>query len=290
MPTRRFFLGGVLGLPFVDAARAASRDAPRLREHFADIEAGTGGRLGVAVLGAGGEVLADWRGGERFPMCSTFKALLVGAILARVDAGAEDLGRAVAIAPRDILDYAPVTKGHAGGSLSVAALCEAAITVSDNTAANLLLNALGGPPALTHFARELGDEVTWLDRFEPDLNEAIPGDPRDTTTPLAMAKTLAKVALGNALRPDSRERLTGWMVDCRTGAAKLRAGLPDGWRVGDKTGSGERGSSNDVAIVWPPGRAPLVIASYLTECAAADAVKNAAHADVARTVVGMMGG
>ena len=151
--------------------------------------------------------------------------------------------------------------------MPVGALCEAAITLSDNTAANLLLESLGGPMAITAYARSLGDELTRLDRIEPDLNEARPGDPRDTTTPAAMAKNFMVLSTGAALPVSSRDQLNGWLTGCKTGGARIRAGLPGSWRVGDKTGSGGHGSSNDVAVIWPDGRPPVIIASYLTEAA-----------------------
>lgn len=253
------------------------------------IEAESGGRLGVGVLDTASGALAGHRVDERFPMCSTFKALAAAAVLMRVDAGTEQLARRIAVAQADILAYAPVTKQHVGQEMSVAQLCEAMVTLSDNSAANLLLAAMGGPSAVTNLARSLGDEVTRLDRIEPDLNEATPDDPRDTTTPAAMAKTLKLLATGSALSAASRDQLIAWLVGCKTGDAKLRAGLPKSWRVGDKTGTGSHGSSNDIAVIWPEGRAPVVVTCYLTETAAPDDKRNAAHAAVGRAVAAALG-
>ncbi|WP_348550909.1 class A beta-lactamase [Xanthobacter sp. 126] len=163
------------------------------------------------------------------------------------------------------------------------------MTVSDNTAANLLLEALGGPLALTAFVRTLGDASTRVDRVEPDLNQATPGDPRDTTTPAAIARDMLGLSTGITLSAASRERLNGWLIACATGTAKLRAGLPADWRAGDKTGSGSHGTSNDVAVIWPPGRPPLVIASYLTQAPGDDARRNGIHAAVARAVATLDG-
>lgn len=267
-------------------ALASDKSRSRLEPALLKIEAESGGRLGVAVLDTQRDTSAGHRLNERFPMCSTFKVLLAAAILAKVDAGKEQLGRRIGIEPSDILSYAPVTMPHIGGEgMTVSELCEAAVTWSDNTAANLLLGSIGGPAALTGYARSLGDGVTRLDRIEPDLNEATPGDVRDTTTPLAMAANFKSLATGTALSDASREQLVAWLVGCRTGDAKLRAGLPKSWRVGDKTGSGKNGSSNDVAVIWPDGRKPLIIASYLTEMAASDDQRNAVHAAAARAVV-----
>lgn len=290
MHTRRRF--GERSLAIVLGAFLAARSGPSvaadgfpaLSATFARIEAKSRGRLGVAVLDSKSAAIAGYRLDERFPMCSTFKLVAVGATLARIDAGIEHLDRRVRIEPKEILSYAPITKQHVGKAMSVAELCEAAMTLSDNTAANLLLTNLGGPAALTRYARSLGDDATRLDRMEPDLNEGAPGDPRDTTTPAAMARTVQALAVGTALSPGSRDHLINWLVGCKTGGAKLRAGLPSSWRIGDKTGSGGHGSSNDVAMIWPPDREPLIIGAYLTETAVPDDERNAAHASIARAV------
>jgi beta-lactamase class A len=265
-------------VPPVVPASAAAR--------LAALEARAGGRLGVAVLDTGSGRRLDHRGGERFPLCSTFKVLLAGAVLARVDAGQEVLDRRLSYSQADLLEYAPVTAAHvAEGGLKVRDLCAAAVEVSDNTAANLLLRTLGGPGAITAFARSLGDPVTRLDRTEPTLNTALPGDPRDTTTPTAMVDSLRALLLGPALKLASRQRLEGWMAACTTGRNRLRAGLPADWSVGDKTGSGERGTVNDVAILRPPHRAPILVAVYYTGSSAPMEDRNAVLAEVGRIVV-----
>jgi beta-lactamase class A len=292
MLTRRgfatFAVVSGIGARFSRAAAESSFSA--LDAAIAKIEAESGGRLGVAALDTGSGALAGHRIDERFPMCSTFKTLAVAAILARVDAGKEQLARRIAVEQKDILSYAPITKQHVGQDLTVAELCEAAVTLSDNTAANLLLASLGGPLAITTYARSLGDDITRLDRTEPTLNEATPGDPRDTTTPAAMAKNLKLLATGTVLSAASRDQLITWLVGCKTGDARLRAGLPKGWRVGDKTGSGDHGSSNDAAVVWPDGKPPVIVTSYLTETPAPDDKRNAVHAAVGRTVAAAFGG
>jgi beta-lactamase class A len=295
MLTRRGFarlslapLIGNLGLQW--SAAAAAEGLAALGEGFARIETDSGGRLGVAVLDTASGATAGHRADERFPMCSTFKALAAAAILAKVDAGKEQLARRIRVEQTDILAYAPVSKQHLGADMSVAELCEAMVTLSDNTAANILLASMGGPSAITQLARSLGDEVTRLDRIEPELNESTPGDVRDTTTPAAMARNLKALTSGNALSAASRDQLVAWLVGCKTGDAKIRAGLPKSWRVGDKTGAGEHGSSNDVAVIWPDGRAPVIVAVYLTETAVPDARRNAAHAAVGRAVAGAFAG
>jgi beta-lactamase class A len=292
MLTRRGFATfAVVSVIGVRSGRAAAESAfSALDVAIAKIEAESGGRLGVAVLNTGTGALAGHRIDERFPMCSTFKTLAAAAILARVDAGKEQLARRIAVEQNDILSYAPITKQHVGQDMTVAELCEAAVTLSDNTAANLLLASLGGPSAITAYARSLGDDVTRLDRIEPELNEATPGDPRDTTTPAAMAKNLKLLATGTVLSAASCDQLVAWLVGCKTGDAKLRAGLPKSWRVGDKTGSGDHGSSNDAAVIWPNGEPPVIVTSYLTETAAPDDKRNAAHAAVGRAVAAAFGG
>ena len=292
MLTRRSFakisvgplIAGIL-VPWAGSAAASDKNLRSLDAIWPKLETESGGRLGVAVLDAESGAASLYRADERFPMCSTFKLLAVAATLAKVESGKEQLARRVAIEAADILSYAPVTKQHVGAhGMSVSELCEAAITLSDNTAANLLLRSLGGPSAVTDYAHSLGDHVTQLDRIEPDLNEATPGDPRDTTTPSAMAANLKTLAIGNTLG-GSRDQLVDWLVGCKTGDAKLRAGLPKTWRVGDKTGSGGHGSSNDVAVIWRAAdRPPLIIAAYLTGTTASADQSNATHAAIGRAV------
>lgn len=235
------------------------------QERLAQLERESGGRLGVALLESANRRVTGYRLDERFPMCSTFKVLAVAAILSRVDHGEEQLRRSVPIAQADILKYAPVTSQHVGPSgMTIAELCEAAITLSDNTAANLLLGSLSGPASVTDFARSIGDSYTRLDRTEPTLNEATPGDLRDTTTPRAMANDLRLLLLGTVLTPSSRGMLKEWMVQCKTGEKKIRSALPASYLVGDKTGSGDHNTSNDIAVIWPPGQSPLVLTVYVT--------------------------
>ncbi|HLG82140.1 MAG TPA: class A beta-lactamase [Bradyrhizobium sp.] len=297
MLTRRRFttttlatIAGTTAIGWHGSARSSQSPFGGLSDIFAGIEADSGGRLGVAVLDTATGATTGHRLDELFPMCSTFKVLCAAAVLARIDAGKEELTRSVKITPGDLLAYAPVTKQHAGGEMTVAELCEAAITLSDNTAANLLLASLGGPSAVTQYARSIGDAVTRLDRIEPELNSADAGDARDTTTPQAMARDLMTLTTGTALSPASRELLTGWLVGCKTGDARLRAGLPGNWRIGDKTGSGEHGTRNDAAIAWPPGRAPLVITAYLTQMTAGEDRRNAIFVAIGRAVAAAIAG
>jgi beta-lactamase class A len=280
---RRGLLLGALLAPA--AALAEEQDA--LAAACRAIEARHGGRLGAAILDGARDMPLTWRGGERFPICSTYKLLAAAGVLARVDRGAESLDRRVVFGRQALVTYSPATGPQAGPpGMTLAAICEAAITLSDNTAGNLLLEAQGGPAGLTAWLRGIGDAETRLDRTEPTLNEAAPGDPRDTTTPAAMVRTMRALLLGPALAPASRDRLAAWLVACRTGDARIRAGVPPGWRAGDKTGTGERHATADVAILWPPGRAPVLVAAYYAESPASDADRNAALAAIGRLAAG----
>jgi beta-lactamase class A len=279
-------IGGSVLLGSSLSARANDQWSEKLARSFAGLEKERGGRLGVAVADTHSGKSAAYRGDERFPMCSTFKTLAVAALLARVDAGKEQLDRRIRFEAKDLVVNSPVSKNHAGGEgMSLAEICEAAMTFSDNTAGNLLLANLGGPEGLTAYVRSLGDTVTRLDRNEPDLNEAVSGDPRDTTSPSAMLSDLRTLVNGNALASASRERLIGWLVGNKTGDARLRAGFPRDWRVGDKTGSGEKGTTNDAAVIWPSAnRPPLFVTVYLTQSSPEADHRNATLAAVARLV------
>jgi beta-lactamase class A len=258
-------------------------DSTELVATLTALENKSKGRLGCAILFPSGQRVTH-RADERFAMCSTFKFLAAALILERVDQDKERLDREVSFTKSDLVTYSPETEKHVGGSMTVAELAKAALTLSDNTAANLLLASFGGPPAVTAFARSLGDKVTRLDRTETSLNEATPGDSRDTTTPNAMLDNLQRVLFGDVLKPTSRKRLTDWMLANTTGGPKFRAGLPKDWRVADKTGSGDHGSNNDIGVLWPPASRPIFIASYLTENSISTDERNAIHAEIARAV------
>jgi beta-lactamase class A len=252
---------------------------------IAAIEARLGGRIGVAALDTGSGRRLDYRADERFPMCSTFKFLAVAAVLKRVDEKQEQLDRFVSYDAKDILEYAPVTKAHLKeGGMTLGALCEAAIEQSDNTAGNLLLDAIGGSAGVTNFARSLGDQVTRLDRKEPDLNSAIPGDDRDTTTPGSMLADMTRIFTGDVLSGSSRRQLEDWLQHNKTGAAMIRAGVPRDWIIGDKTGRGANGATNDIAIMRPPDRAPVLLAIYSVGSTATADDRAAAIAEAAKIV------
>lgn len=253
---RRHLLFALAALPFTAAA------APTTNAGFAALEAGLDGELGVAAIDTATGRTFGHRQDQRFPMCSTFKAVLAAAVLARAATEPGLLDRRLPLPKSVFVDWSPITGKHVDGDMSVAQLCAAALQYSDNTAGNVLLREVGGPAGLTRYARALGDEDFRLDRWETELNTAIPGDERDTTTPLAMARTLSKLLLLDGLPAAARNTLRDWMLGNTTGAARIRAGVPAGWQVADKTGTGSYGSASDIAVVYPPGKAPIVLAIY----------------------------
>lgn len=264
------------------AAKAGIEDA---RAHLSMLERRHGGRLGVAILDTGSGHRITHRADEKFLICSTFKLLLASLVLDRVDHGREKLDRRIVYRKDVLLDWAPETSQHVGfPGMTVSELCAAAITLSDNTAANLLLEEVGGPQAVTAYARQLGDESTLLDRIEPALN------PYDTTTPNAMLGDMQQLLLGDRLSGSSRGLLLGWLVACQTGLQSLRAGMPGGWRVGDKTGQCDGkgiGANNDIAIAWPPDRKPVLATAYYMDHATSPIGRKAVLSEVGRIAATM---
>lgn len=291
---RRTWIGGVAGV----GALALGFGAPRvahaaggfatLPATFARIEATRGGRLGVAVLNTGNGQQAGHRQDERFVLCSTFKLLAAAGVLARADAGQVRMDQRIRYTRQDLVPYSPTTEKHIGGTgMTLAALCEATMVLSDNTAANMLLrDVLDGPTGLTAWLRRVGDPITRLDRNEPTLNESVGNDHRDTSTPAALVTTLQKLALGDTLAPASRAQLVQWLRGNLTGDKRLKARLPQGWQAGEKTGTwNESRTSNDIGLFWPPGGAsPILVAAYLTEGAADGTIRDAALADVGAAI------
>lgn len=282
--SRRQAVVGLSSLPLLSlSAPALALDPPAQR--VASLEKKIGGRVGVYLRDITGRVLVAHRADERFPMCSTFKFLLAAAALRRVDQGQMSLDQVLNFGEADLLSYAPVAKANvAKGGLPLGELCAAIVTVSDNTAANVILRTIGGPQAVTAFARSIGDQDTRLDRNEPELNSAIPGDPRDTTTPQAIGEDMPRLLSGNALGAASQQMLENWMVASKTGLKRVRAGLPNSWVVGDKTGSGANGSANVVAIIRPENRATLFASVYLTGSSAPAEELDAVHMEVGRII------
>jgi beta-lactamase class A len=275
----------LMGFSHGNTWAASGRDD--LQNELRDIEKAVRGRLGVHIIDTASGREHGWREDERFLMLSSFKLLASALVLARVDRGEESLERRIRYRQQDLISWSPVTERHVGGDgLSLAQLCEATITTSDNTAANLILSSYGGPAAVTAFARQLGDSVTRLDRYEPELNRRGVGEPLDTTTPRAMARTVRALLLEDALNPVSRDQLLQWLLANTTGGKRLRAGVPSSWRVGEKTGTTDT-DSNDIGIAMPPQRAPVIVTAYLAESPVDGPGRDAALASVGRLLASL---
>jgi len=291
--SRRTVSASLLSLPLLGACQSKTEpDTAAWTARLESIEANRGGRIGVAALDLQSSRMLIHRADERFAMCSTFKWMLGGVVLARVEAGDETLSRAVSIDEADMVFHAPTTEPAIGSTLTVAQLCAATIANSDNPATNLLLESMGGPDGFTRALRAMEDAVTRLDRYEPQLNANLPDDPRDTTTPLAMVELMARLVFGDILNSASRQILQDWMLGAVTGEGRLKAGLPDGWRLGHKTGTSNRDANNDVGFALPPigqpagsARGPVLIVSFSDGPGAMTDVAETAHADVARVVM-----
>lgn len=242
-------------------------------------------RVGFAAYDLETEQRWEYNADQLFAMSSTFKTLACAVLLQRVDEGSEQLERRVEVSASDIVTYSPVTEAYADNrEISLFELCEATMTTSDNTAANLILQAIGGPQAVTAFVRELGDSVTRLDRWETELNEAAPHDERDTSTPNAMVSNLEKLVVGNALSPQSKNQLREWLVNNEVADGLFRSQMPDEWVIGDRTGAGGFGSRSITAVIWPPGREPTIVAFYITETDASFEERNSAIAELGSVI------
>lgn len=285
--------GAVLAtLPVMSKADPHAAFLAAIRKLESDL--GSGGRIGIQLIDPVTGRTAAYRATERFPMCSTFKLLLAGMILHRVDRRLERLNRKIAVPADGLLPNSPITKRVAGTSVEIDLLCDAAVRYSDNSAANLLLDTLGGPAGLTWFLRSIGDNVTRLDRVETILNEATPGDPRDTTTPAAMLDDMRRLVMGPVLSPKSRTKLLEWLINNTTGAEKFKKVLPPGWMIGDKTGAGGHGSNNEVAMLWPYRRfpkQPMFVAAFITGGDAPDdaLMRNPIHQRIGELIMELVG-
>lgn len=254
---RRHLVVALAVLPLAVNAKPAQASV-----NFAALERDLRGELGITAIDTATGRTIGYRQDQRFPMCSTFKTVLAAAVLARADRMPGLLDKRVPLPKHLFVDWSPVTEKHVDGDMSVAELCAATLQYSDNTAGNALLRELGGPAALTRYARSLGDNRFRLDRWETELNAAIPGDDRDTTTPLAMARTVQKLLILDGLPAAGKKQLGVWMLANTTGAERIRAAVPAGWKVADKTGTGSYGCANDIAVIYPPDRAPIVLSIY----------------------------
>lgn len=279
----RSTLVAALFLGAVAASAAAPTAAETIPEAARAVETELGGRVGVALRRQGSPEGEGYRADERFPLSSTFKAPLCGAILTLVDAGEDQLDRVIGYTSGDLVTHSPVTETR--DAMTVADLCEATLTLSDNTAANLLLQRVGGPEGFTDYLRAIGDETTRLDRWETDLNEGAPGDPRDSSTPEAMIATLERLLFGPVLSEPSQQQLEAWMRANAVADDLIRASLPEGWTIADRTGAGGHGSRSIVALIRTPQDEPWLAAVYLTGNEADMASRNAAIARIGQAIM-----
>lgn len=258
-----------------------------IQEKLMELETSSSGRLGVFAINTANNSIFQFHAQEHFPLCSTAKVMTVSAILKRSMQDNHLLQQKIHYTHKEIVrsGHAPVTKQHMTDGMTIGALCEAAITQSDNGAMNLLMKKLGGPVVVTSFARSIGDHQFRLDRYEPGLNSAIPGDLQDTTTPEAMAKDLKRLALGNVLDIAQQKQLLSWLKDNKTGSRRIRSGIPKGWIVGDKTGTGDYGTTNDIGIILPPKGSPIVVAIYFTQNIKSAAPREDVIASVSRILI-----
>lgn len=290
MLNRRSFLHVAAALPLLAiSSRAFAQSSDNATNRLAKLEANFGARLGVFALDTASGQQIRYRADERFPLLSTFKVIAVAAVLKRSQNEPNLLNQRVRYNKSNLVTYSPITEKHLANGMTVAELCAAALQYSDNTAGNLLIRLIGEPKALTRFARATGNNEFRLDRWETALNTAIPGDPRDTATPEAMARSLRNFTLGNALSSDSRAQLIEWLVGNTTGDKRIRAAVPASWKVGDKTGSGDYGTANDIALIWPPNRAPIVLAIYTTHNRAEAKRSNELIVEAARIALAGLG-
>jgi beta-lactamase class A len=287
MSRRQALAGGLLAVPLLATSGVEGlAQTAQSSEALAALERKHPGRICVSVLDLGSGKRIEHRANERILMCSTFKAMLAALALARVDKGQDKLDRRIKFEKSDLVTYSPITETRVGEvGMTIAELCEATVTLSDNSAANLLLASFGGPAALTTFFRSLGDDVSRLDRIELELNTHDgPNDTRDTTTAAAMLENLRKLLFTDALSARSRAILAGWLITNKTGDARLRAGFPKTWLVGDKTGTNgdKAGNANDIGVAWPVDRAPIIVTAYCEIPAIAAKDRDAVIAEIGR--------
>ncbi|WP_299002379.1 class A beta-lactamase [uncultured Shewanella sp.] len=226
-----------------------------------------GGRIGLSLMNTQNNSAIHYRASERFPLASTFKVMAVAAMLKESESQPQLLAKKIAYTEQEVKDsgYAPITSKHLKTGMTIEALCAAALQFSDNAAVNLLMQQLGGPDEVTAFARHIGDTQFNLTRWEPQLNLVYPGETQDTTTPNAMSLSLQKLVLGDILQKPQRDKLKNWLINNTTGDTKIRAMVPSTWIIGDKTGSGRFGATNDIAVLWPPKYNPFILSVYYVQ-------------------------
>lgn len=290
---RRTVIGGASALALVGCY--PKREKPQAEDDqpeflLGDLEARHGGRLGVTALDVGSQRRVSWRGQERFPFCSTFKAFLAVAVLERVQRDEEQLDRAVSVVRADMIPHAPVTEKAIGRTLTIRELMQAAVEVSDNPAANILIREMGGIAVWRSWWPTFGDTTTLISRLEPDLNTALPDDPRDTCLPDQTLANIRELAFSDRLTPEHDQMIQGWLTASPTGPNRIKAGAPQGWTVAHKTGTGANGTANDIGVAFPLSGSPVVLATYFTGAAqASDDQRDAVIAEATRRVFKALG-
>lgn len=290
---RRTLIGGAGALALVGCY--PRRDEPKAEETpqpflLTDLEERHGGRLGVAALDVGSQRRVSWRGQERFAFCSTFKAFLVVATLERVQREEEQLDREVAVTRADMIPHAPVTEKAIGRTLTIRELMQAAVEVSDNPAANILIREMGGIAVWRSWWPTFGDTTTVISRLEPDLNTALPNDPRDTCLPDQTIANIRELAVSDRLTPEHDQLISGWMIASPTGPNRIKAGAPQGWTVAHKTGTGANGATNDIGMLTPVSGSPVLMAAYFTGAPeATDDQRDAVIAEATRRALKALG-
>ena len=290
---RRRLIGGAGALALVGCY--PRRDEPQAEEApqpflLNDLEERHGGRLGVAALDVGSQRRVSWRGQERFAFCSTFKAFLAVATLERVQREEEQLDRAVPVTRADMIPHAPVTEKAIGGTLTIRELMQAAVEVSDNPAANILIREMGGIAVWRSWWPTFGDTTTVISRLEPDLNTALPNDPRDTCLPDQTIANIRELAFSDRLTPEHDQLISGWMIASPTGPNRIKAGAPQGWTVAHKTGTGSNGATNDIGMLTPLSGSPVLMAAYFTGAPeATDDQRDAVIAEATRRALKALG-
>jgi len=259
-------------------------NANTITEKIKQVEQKLGARVGVSVFDISANESWNYNGDDKFPLMSTFKALACAKLLADVEKGIQSFDTSMVIKESSLIAWSPVAEKRIGEKMNLKQACSAAMLMSDNTATNIVLTGIKGPKALTQFMRSMGDNVTRLDRIEPDLNEALDGDERDTTTPNAMVKSLHKLLFGDVLSHDSKQQLKQWMIDNKVTGSLLRSVLPKNWSIADRSGSGGFGSRGITAVVWSEQHAPIIISIYLTQTSASFAQRNKAIADIGKEI------
>ncbi|OUS24488.1 class A beta-lactamase [Thalassotalea sp. 42_200_T64] len=274
----------VLLLSMINVFFVATVNANSMVKTIEEVKQKLGADVGVSVYDVSSDDLWHYNGDTRFPLMSTFKTLACAKLLADIHNGEQSFDTSVVIKKESLVTWSPVTEKHVGESFSLRQACSAAMIMSDNTAANIVLKGINGPTALTQFMRSIGDKITRLDRIEPYLGEALDGDVRDTTTPNAMVKSLRELLFGNTLPAASKTQLKQWMTDNKVSDSLLRSVLPIGWLIADRSGAGGYGSRGITAVVWSEQRSPLIVAIYLTQTDASFAQRNKAIAQIGKEI------